>query len=368
MSDTNISAAETGNLSSIGTNYSVDPISTDGPNGESESYWTNLEYTQQLGYYKTIPELQAAIDAKATWTIGKGAIAEPETQFILDKINGFGKDTFNSILENAIRTYHIGGDAYIEIIRDNKKNLINLKPLDPSTIKIVASPKGIIKNYIQTSKVKKTEKPFKKNQIFHLSRKRIADEIHGISLIKSVERIILMRNEAMEDYKKLLHRNIYPIRIWHLDSDVPSKVAAFKAKVLAAKEDFEDIFIPKGAVETEIAATPPNSMMNPLPWINQLNQYFFQAASTPQIVVGGAMEITEASAKIAYLAFEQTIEEEQLYIEEQVGIQLGIEIELEFPASLQNELLSDQTKSESMQAATPEDTTAKPQPVTGVAK
>jgi hypothetical protein len=65
--------------------------------------------------------------------------------------------------------------------------------------------------------------------------------------------------------------------------------------------------------------------------------------------------MTEATAKIAYLAFEQTIEEEQLYIEEQILSQLNLEIELEFPASLENEMLSDRGKAETTQAATPED-------------
>ena len=61
-------------------------------------------------YLKTIPELQATIDAKATWTVGKGYTADPITTLILDRINGWGKDTFNTILENIIRTYNIGGD------------------------------------------------------------------------------------------------------------------------------------------------------------------------------------------------------------------------------------------------------------------
>ena len=53
-----------------------------------------------------------------------------------------------------------------------------------------------------------------------------------------------------------------------------------------------------------------------------------------------------------------------MYIEEQVGMQLGLAIELEFPASLENELLTDKGKSETMQAATPEDTSAVPAEVT----
>ncbi|GAJ20677.1 unnamed protein product, partial [marine sediment metagenome] len=44
------------------------------------------------------------------------------------------------------------------------------------------------------------------------------------------------------------------------------------------------------------------------------------------------------------LAYQQGVEEEQLFIEEQVLSQLNLVIELEFPASLENELLSDNKK------------------------
>jgi hypothetical protein len=148
----------------------------------------------------------------------------------------------------------------------------------------------------------------------------------------------------MSDYKKLLHRNIYPVRIWKLDSDDPTQIASFKAKVAASKGEGEDIFIPKGTVEQELAALPPNSTLDPKAWINMLNGYFFEAVGVPQIIVGGSQELTQTAAQISYLAFEQTIEEEQLYVEEQTLSQLNLEINLEFPASLQNNLLSDSAK------------------------
>ena len=66
------------------------------------------------------------------------------------------------------------------------------------------------------------------------------------------------------------------------------------------------------------------------------------------------------------MAWEQTVELEQLYVEEQILSQLNLEINLEFPASLQNELLSDNRKSETMQASTPEDTSVQGVPVGGV--
>jgi len=324
------------------TEYSVDGLQTDSAGAEKETRYINQKAAQYLGYYKTIPELKMAIDTKATWTVGKGITAQATSILVLDELKGFGKDSFNSILENQIRGYHIYGDSFAEIVRDGDK-IVNLKPLDPSTIAIITDNKGIIIRYEQTSTSGKTTK-FDPKNMFHLCRGRIADEIHGVSIIDAVEDIILMRNEAMSDYKKLLHRNVYPVRIWHLDTDVPSKIEAFKAKVAASKGEGEDIFVPKDSVQTELASISSNSSLNPLPWIQQLNQYFFQAVGVPQIIIGGSQELTQTAAQIAYLAFEQCIEEEQLFLEEQILSQLGFEINLEFPASLQKNLLDDGRK------------------------
>jgi len=371
MPETNISNAAVGANSIL--DYTPDLAQTDGAGDQKETTYQITNWDYWFGMYKTIPELKISIDAKSTWTVGKGFKSNELTTLALSAIKGFGKETFNSILANMIRTYHIAGDSYAEIIRNKEGRLVNLKTLDPSTMRIVANRKGIILRYEQTAKIGikgVTVQTFQPEEIFHLSRNRIADEIHGVSLVQAVEWIILARNEAMQDFKKLLHRNVFPVRIWHLDTDVPAKIEAFKTKVASAKGEAEDIFIPKGAVETEVAAVAPNATLNPLPWITQLNHYFFQATSVPQVIVGGSQGMTEAAVKIEYLAFEQTVEGEQLYIEEQVLSQLNLEINLEFPASLQNEMLSDQGKEETMQASTPEDTqmTQNAGQVTGVAK
>jgi len=352
MPETDIGSADYGDKEGTITDFSVDSATTDGPQDAKETTYINSNWSNQFGYYKKIPELKTAIDALARWTIGKGFKSNEITEITLSSIKGWGKDTFNTILENQTRVAKISGDSYAEIIRDNEGNFINLKPLDPGKIKIVANKQGLIIKYKESG----TKNTWEPEEIFHLSRNRTADEIHGESLIDAVEEIILMRNEAMADYKKLLHRNVFPIIKWQLDTDNTTEIAEFKVKADKASTQGENIFIPKGAVDADVLAVPTNATLNPLPWIDRLNSYFYQAAGVPMIIVGGGEEITEASAKIAYLAWEQTVEEEQLYIEEQVLAQLNLEIELEFPATLQNELLSDTGKSETMQAATPEDT------------
>ncbi len=360
MAETDIGSTIASDLNNAMTDYSVDTQETDGIQDQKETSYTNSEWAQQLGYYKTIPELAAVIDAKATWTVGKGFQADEQTTMMLDAIDGFGADTFNTILENMIRTYHIGQDSFAEIIRDEDGVLINLKPLDTGTMSIITNAKGIIIRYEQNSKVKGTKpKKFTPDKIFHLCRNRVADEIHGQSMIQSLADSILRINEAKADWKKVLHRNVRPMMIWHMDTDDASEIAAFKATRDAAKEDVEDIYIPKGAVVPELIATAGNATLNPLPWIEAETQRFYETAGVPKIILGGAGGFTEAAVKIAYLAYQQTIEEEQLFIEEQFLIQVGYEIELEFPASLENELLSDKKKDgEGEEVAQPNDTIA----------
>jgi hypothetical protein len=202
---------------------------------------------------------------------------------------------------------------------------------------------------------------FKPEQIFHLSRKRIADEIHGMSVIPGVQWIINARNEAMTDWKKVLHRNVSPLQIHYLDTDDQTKIDAYKAKADRARADGENMYVPKGTVEVTVVQSQLNQATSPLQWINQLNDYFFQAVNVPQIIIGNAKEFTDASAKIVYLAFEQSVKAEQLYIEEQVLGQLNIEIHLTFPASLQQDTISGTPmdgKNGPVQAAQPNDTTA----------
>ncbi len=345
MPETKIDSAVESDLTNAMTDYSVAAESTDGPTDQKETSWMNTEWKRFFGYYKAIPELASVIDAKATWTVGKGFEADEVTTMLLDTIKGFGFDTFNTILENMIRTYNIGGDSYCEIIRDDEGNLINLKPLDPTVMKHVANRQGIIIRFEQTSKVKgMPSKKFAPEKIFYLPRNRVADEIHGQSITEKLVNIILMKNEAMSDYKILMHRFVKPRWIFHLDTDDPTEISTFKTKADNANATGENIYVPKDVVVPELMAVAPNATLNPLSWIESLDAKFYEAAQVPKIIVGGTGAITEAAVKIAYLAFQQTIEEEQLFIEEQVLSQLNLVIDLEFPASLENELLSDEKK------------------------
>ena len=363
MGDMNVSSSVMSDLTNAVSDFSVDAAQTDGATALNETTWTNTRWSQQFGYYLSIPELRAAIDAKATWAIGKGFEADEATTMQLMTIKGLGKESFNAIIENLIRTYYIGGDSFAEVIRDEHDEIINLKVLDPGVMTIVSNREGMILRYEQNSKVKgKNPTKFEPIRILHLSRNRVADNIHGTSVIDAVENIILMRNEAMADYKEVLHRFVKPRWIIKLDSDDTTVIAAEKKKWDEANAKGENMYIPMGSVEVEQMAISANATLNPQTWIDSLNDYFYEVVGTPKIIVGNSKNFTEASSKIVYLTFEQSVKEDQLYCEEQILGQLNLAVKFVFPASLENEVLAANPPAEekqgAMSAAEPNDTTA----------
>ena len=357
MPETEINSAAVGDLENTSTTeYSVEPKILDSPGDQKETTWVNTRWSEQLGYYKSVSPLKRAINAMATWSLGKAIKTDPETQFVLDSIKGNGKENITLILKNQLRTRDIGGDSYAEIVKDDNLNLVNLKPLNPGIVRVVFNRKGMIIRYELLDKSNKIKNKFEPEEIFHLSRNRVGDETHGESIIDAVENIIKSREEAMADTKKLMHRHIKPLMGVELDTDDPAEISIFVAKFDKAMEVGENIYWPKDTAKVEVISVAPNSTLNPLPWIDRLTNYFYEETGVPKIVIGGANDITESAGKIVYLSFEQTVSENQLEMTDQVGMQLGLIIELEFPVSLKNELLTDESKSETMQASTPEDT------------
>ena len=223
----------------------------------------------------------------------------------------------------------------------------------------VANSQGIIIRFEQVSKVKgKKPKKLSPEDIFYLQRNRIADEIHGMGIAQKLKLIIDMKNEAMADQRIAMHRFVVPQWKFKLKTDDPAEIAAYKAKMDAVTGTGKNVYEPFDVSESELVSIPPNSTMNPMAWINYLDNLFYQVAGVPKIVVGGSSEFTEKASSIVYLAFQQSVEEEQLFIEEQVLAQLNLVIELEFPVSLENELLSDEKKDQDPTTVQPNETTA----------
>ena len=354
-----IDKAQASDMSGTISDVTVDKATLDGATGSKETVWFNSKWTQQLGYFNSIPDLKSALILKTIWTVGKGYEADIRTKTILETIKGYGKDTFRDILFNMDLIRKIGGDSYAEIIRDSKGNLINLKPLDPGTMRIVVDEKGIIKRYEQVSKNPKSSKviKFQPQQIFHLTNNRIGDQIHGISDIDALEDTIVADNESFVDTKKIMHFGARPLILWKLKTDDTSKIASFVSKIDAARNLGEDMFIPddEDVVSHEIVQTTPSPAI--FNWRDDLRNKFYRAIGLPQVVPGAGGQSTESESKVIYLAFERIVHHEQKYIEDQIWQQLYLKIKLIPPATLSANLQQDQGK-DVMNAAQPSDLTA----------
>jgi len=353
MANLRISSASMTDMTNYVESYTVDPKSQTNPSTDYTTDWS-----QWYGYYANIPELQAVIDAKARWTTGKGYKAEDKVKKILDKIKGNGKDTFDDILYNACRTYTIGGDFYAEIITNKRGELKNIKPLNPASMIIKSNDSGIITGYEQVIGKDGTTIKFAPEEILHLQWNRLGDECHGISTIQKLINIILMRNESMDDLKTVFHRYVSPMLITEADTDDPTEIAALKVKLDTAVANRENMIIPKGSANVQRVSIPQYSTLDPLPWIQELQKFFIMAEGVPEVILGYGGNTTEAAAKIIYLAYQQMIEHNQNFIERQILSQLGIEIELEFPADLMESIKETASKAGNKGAVQPEDVKA----------
>jgi uncharacterized Zn finger protein len=351
MATMNISNTAQSNYRGVVTDVTVPGMTVDSPSGQEETTYQNSDWGKWWGYFNQIPDLKSAITLKSTWVVGKGYSCDDYAKVIFDYISGWGKDSFQDIMFNLDITRRIGGDAFAEIIRDEKTGtLLNLKPLNPSTVKIIVNKKGIIKRYEVTAPSGETIK-FQPKEIFHISNNRLADQIHGISDIAAVEEVIKADNELFVDTKKIMHCQARPLILWKLKTDDSTKIAAFVRKVELARKLSEDLIIPddENIISHDVIQVSPNPMI--IAWHDTLRNKFYRNIGLPQIVPGAGGSSTESESKVIYLAFEQIVQKEQLEWENAIWNQLQLRIKLTPPTSMSEQLQSDEGKDAGYQTA-----------------
>jgi len=355
MADLDISKATTPTAID---DYSVDSQATDGATGSGKTYYHNTNFNKWHGHYKKVAKIKKSLDAFATWVVGKGWKAEStEDQIVLENIRGWGEDTFMSILWNMLVTKKVNGDAYAEIIRDGETGeLINIKTLDPASITHVVGENGLIEKYQQRTKTGNDQaiKDIPIERMLHLCNDRVADEVHGVSVIEAVEWVVETQEEILRDYRRQLHRNGVA-RIIYVDVEDTTKINTFKAQWKEAIDKGDVLILPKGTAEVKDTGT---TLQDPIPFLRYLDQMFWIAIGTPRVILGGSEEFTEASSKIGYLTFEQIYTKEVEELIADIWNQLGIKITINKPASIKNELLQSEDKNTGQTGFQPKETTA----------
>lgn len=340
MAEYNLSAASTTNLRTAVQDYSVDQQSLDGNYEQQETYYDYPQSPLRLGYYKTIPELKKAIDALATWTVGKGFETDNLTQSTLTFIRGWGEDTFQSICWNLVVQKKIFGDAFAEIIRDDGGQLLNIKPLYAGDMRVVVGKDGTIIRYEQRTNTKSSKpKVFQPYDILHLVNDRIGNEIHGVSVIDACKWVIDARNEAMTDHRKILHRQL-AMGVLYLDTDNTTKRDSLMSTYESAVKNGEVLVLPKDTAELK---DPNISLENPLEWIRYLENFFYQAVGVPP-AIANPQGFTEASSKVGYMTFEPVYTREQTELESDLKAQVGIIVKFNRPPELTGLLQASEKK------------------------
>ena len=352
--DTDITQTDIMDVASTRTDYAVDAQNLDSPSGTNETEWGNKNFSKWLGYYKAIPEVAKPIGNYATWVVGKGIVTDARTQAILDGITGWGEDSFLAVLWNLLVTKKFNGDSYAEIVRDDQKNLINLKPLNAGRMKTITNPAGVIIRYDYTLTNGKTKK-LQPEEILHLCNNRIGDEIHGTSVIEAAEWLILARNEAMEDWKRVSHRST--VRILYVDEDDKTRRVQLRKDYAEAIEKGEVLIIPakKGEAEFQDLNLPPVEAF--LAWIRYTENAIYKAVEFPKSLTGDAEGIPESGGKMAYFNHMPNYNREVTDLQNDLWNQVALRLEFKEQASLTDSMNDTENKNQAQTGFQPSDTT-----------
>jgi len=310
---------------------------------------------QNLGYYKTIPEIRSSLRVLAQRVAGLGYDTDSRTKAILDNITGWGEDSFASICQKLIIEKKVFGDAFCEIIRNDNGTLINLKPLYPGNMRIVVNRKGFIIRYEEVEPGTGNINKFKPFEILHVVNDRIANEIHGTSIIESLKSIIDAKNEAFSDERKIRHREL-ALGVLEVDTDDSGKITTIKKKYQDAVNKGEVLVIPKGVAELKDS---PNAPRDRVQWLMYLDNLFYQVVGTPKVLVTSE-GYTEAGGKAGLLAFEPVEIAEKKELEADLWNQCAIKVTFKRAPSLLGEAIETETKNAGQTGIQPNEVEVRP--------
>jgi len=338
MPETDINKTTQTELDSSNLEYST-PFENIDEAQDKEFYWLNDYWSEGLGILKNNPAYKERIRALARWAVGKGFKTDNKTLVRLRNILGWGEDSFQSVITNLIITKKTNGDAYAEVIRNDKGELINLKPLNPKNVRIVVNHKGMIKRYDVLERGEWKNR--KREEIFHLCNDRIASEIHGTPAWKACKWELEAKQEVMQDWRRISHRST--IRVMYIDAEDTKKLNQVKSEYKDAIKNGEVMLIPakKGDAEFIDYNLPPIDAF--IRWIEYLDRAISQSLGIPN-AIADTTDYSEASSKVGYMTFEPVYTEEQTLLEQDLFNQLAIKIKFNRPPSLSGTLQDDEEK------------------------
>tara|TARA_Y100001949_G_C15983468_1_gene329436 strand:- start:600 stop:1679 length:1080 start_codon:yes stop_codon:yes gene_type:complete len=332
MAERDINKATTTDFTNVVPDFIVESIALDVANADkTETYWYFSDATKNLGYYFNIPEIHSAANALATWAFGRGWETDPpsDTQLsvILKGIKGTGFDSFQTIMWNHEVIKLVIGDAFAEIVRNKKGILINLLPISPERVRLVFKGSTLLRYDVWNSN---KWKPLSKEKMLHSSNNRVGDSMHGVSKIDAGRWVIDARNEALEDNRKIEHRGM-ALGIAYYKTNNAGKISYANTQIEQAVKNGEMIGLPEDTVE--IKEFPTKSISERLPWIQYLENFWYQIFGVPRSIATSD-GTSEVGGKMGHVIFEPIYTKEQTDVEADLWNQMAIKIKFRRPASL----------------------------------
>ena len=341
MAELNLSASTTTNFKNNVPDFIIQAKALDAanPNNE-ETIWYFSNATTYYGYYLAIPEIFSAANALATWAFSAGWTAvDADMQVQLEHVRGMGKDSFSQIIWNHEVVKLVVGDAFIEVKRDENKNIIlNLIPISPERVRIIFAKQGLLKRYEVFNGGEWRE--VKKENMIHSTNKRIGDQLHGTSQIEPGRRIIDARNEALDDERMIKHRD-KALGIAYYETDKAGKIAFANTQIEKAVKDGEMLGLPKDTVKIE--PYPSRSSEDRQAWIQYLENFFYQIFGVPRSIASSD-GTSEVGGKMGNVNFEPTYAKERFDMEDDLWLQQAINVTFEKQMSLGGLVNQDQLK------------------------
>lgn len=328
MATGNISSATTTDFTNKVPNFIVESMKLDIANSDgSETYVYYDKAPENFGYYFNHPQVASPINSICTWAFGQGYTTQDyETEFLLKMIDGNGKENFNTIIWNHGNVKLSNGDAFCEIIRFNDK-IVNLINISPERVKAIFKATRIIGYEIWNGKKWVKKKP---EQIFHSFNKKVGDQIHGTSLIQSNKNVNDALIEAFEDERVIKHRD-KALGIVYYKANNEGKINYANQQIEKAVKNGEMVGLPEDTAKIE--PYPSRSSEDRQNWLQYVENLGYQTGGVPR-TIATSDGTSEVGGINGHLIFEPIYSKEQLDMENDLELQLGIKIKFNRPPSL----------------------------------
>ena len=301
-------------------------LDVDNSSGETITYFENA--VTDIGYWQNDPIVFSAANGLATWAFSLGWTSDTDTITEFEHFTGRGNETFETIMWNHEVMKLVVGDAFMEMVWNEKMTkILNLINISPERVRVISKDGRILRYEVWNgSKWKK----FKTTHMYHTSNKRIGDQVHGTSQIQAIRKSIDARQEAEADERVIKHRD-KALGIVYYKTNNEGKIQFANSQIEKAVKNGEMVGLPEDTAE--ILPYPSKSSEDRQNWIQSRENHTYSSLGVPRnmITSDGTSEVGGING---HLIFEVTSGKEALDEEKAIWSQMSRKINFTRPISL----------------------------------